>query len=349
MQSRCRAREFFVDPSEFSPNGGRHLPRFTLSQRDTSDVGRVHSQLAGDTAENPRLSGDSQEVLVGRGIFVGHNSAGQNLAQLLPQKYNRSNKTESRGKEEPGVSSLPEWAVHIGKLMKGKRLTQQTLAAKMNVTQASVSNWIAGKKEPKPEMYFRMAKIWPDAPEIPLLLKRASDISGSFQVPGYEPMLGKRKPAAGTRRVKFGKLTSEAVELPLLKDPAATGTPRQVNEEEIEDYLALPGSLCPHPEEMVCIKVQGDSMSPMLEDGYIVAVDTAQKDRTRLHGQMVAARDPEGGVTIKWLRLVGKQEILMAQHTSKRHQPVFLSSGDAENETGWASVGRVLWWIGMPS
>jgi SOS-response transcriptional repressor LexA len=233
--------------------------------------------------------------------------------------------------------------------MKGKRLTQQTLAAKMNVTQGSVSNWLNGKKEPKPEMYFRMAKIWPDAPEMPLLLKRASDISGSFQVPGFEPMIGKRKPAAGTRRVKFGKLTSEAVELPLLKDPAATGTPRQVNEEEIEDYLPLPGSLCPHPEEMVCIKVQGDSMSPLLEDGYIVAVDTAQKDHSRLHGQMVAARDPEGGVTIKWLRLVGKQEMLLPQYTSKRHQPAVLSFGDDENETGWAVVGRVLWWIGMPS
>jgi SOS-response transcriptional repressor LexA len=193
-----------------------------------------------------------------------------------------------------------------------------------------------------------MAKIWPDAPEIPLLLKRASDISGSFQVPGYEPMIGKRKPAAGTRGVKFSKLSSHAVEIPLLKDPASTGSPRQIDEGDIEDYMPLPGSLCPNPDATVCIKVVGDSMSPMLEDGYIVAVDTAQTDRARLHGQMVAARDPEGGVTIKWLRLSGRQEILLPQHTSKRHQPVILSSSE-DDESGWAVVGRVLWWIGMPS
>jgi SOS-response transcriptional repressor LexA len=347
MQSSSSAREFPVDSFELSQNCGRNLPRLTLAERDAPDVRRVTTELLRDTAEDAGCPGDSEKVLV-RGIFVGHNSAGQNQAQLLQQEYNRSNKTESSAKEETRLSSLPEWAAVIGKLMRGKRLTQQTLAAKMNVTQASISNWIAGKKEPKPEMYFRMAKLWPDAPEIPLLLKRASDISGSFQVPGYEPMIGKRKPASGTRGVRFGKLSSDAVEVPLLKDPAATGNPRQINEHDIEEFMAMPGSLCPNPDAIVCIKVVGDSMSPMLEDGYIVAVDTAQTDRTRLHGQMVAARDPEGGVTIKWLRQVGKQEMLIPQHTSKRHQPAMLSSGD-DQDTGWAVVGRVLWWIGMPS
>ena len=233
--------------------------------------------------------------------------------------------------------------------MDGLRLDRKAFGTKLNVTQQSVSNWLTGKKEPRPEMYYRMASIWPQGEQLPFLLKRAADISGSFQVPGYEPMIGKRKPAAGTRSVKFGKITSNAVEIPLLKDPAATGNPRQIDESDVDDYLALPGSLCPNPDAIVCIKVLGDSMSPMLEDGYIVAVDTSQTDRARLHGQMVAARDPEGGVTIKWLRLVGKQEMLLPQHTSKRHQPAVLSFGDDDNETGWAIVGRVLWWIGMPS
>jgi hypothetical protein len=63
---------------------------------------------------------------------------------------------------------------------------------------------------------------------------------------------------------------------------------------------------------------------------------------------MVAARGPEGGVTIKWLRKVGKDLLLIPQNTSKRHQPVILTRGGEEG-SGWHIVGKVLWWIGMPS
>jgi SOS-response transcriptional repressor LexA len=347
MRSSCRAREFSINPFQLSSERRRNLPRVALSERDTPDMGRIDPELPGNPAEYPGLHGNSEKVLVGRDIFVGHNLAGQNSALLLPQNYCRSNNPESSKKEEVALPSLPLWAVQIDKLLKSQRLTQQAFAAKMNVTQGSVSAWISGRKEPKPEFYFRMAKLWPSAPDVAHWLKRASDLSGAFQI-AQEPVISQRKTARSTRRVKFGKLSSDAVEIPLLKDPAATGTPRQVNENEIEDFLAFPGSLCPHPDEIVCIKVQGDSMSPLLEDGYIVAVDTAQTDRARLHGQMVAARDPEGGVTIKWLRKLGKQEILLSQHTSQRHQPTILSQQE-DQESGWAVVGKVLWWIGMPS
>jgi SOS-response transcriptional repressor LexA len=88
----------------------------------------------------------------------------------------------------------------------------------------------------------------------------------------------------------------------------------------------------------------GDSMSPILEDGYVVAIDTADRDPKKLLNAMVAARDPEGGVTIKWLRKVGDDVMLIAQHTSPRYNPIFLN-----REPGWAIIGKVLFWIGKPS
>lgn len=85
-------------------------------------------------------------------------------------------------------------------------------------------------------------------------------------------------------------------------------------------------------------------MSPVLEDGYMVIVDTHPIEHRNLYGQMVAAQDPEGGITVKWLRKVGREEMLVAQHTSTRYQPVILSS-----DPGWRIIGRVLFWIGKPS
>jgi SOS-response transcriptional repressor LexA len=352
MPSSCRARQFLLHPGALSVDRLRDTPRFALAERDAADVRAVNASAPRDagiqTEAGENLQAD--ERLVGGGILESHLEAGHAVALTsgIVTSALVTVKGKSEQKEEPGLPSLPEWAVHIANLLKEQRLSQRAFAAKLNVTQASVSLWILGKSEPKPEHYFRMARIWPESTTIPFLLKRASDISGAFQVPGLDKMLGQsKKPAQSTRQVKFGRFSNEPVEIPLLKDAAAAGTPRQLQEREIDDVLPMPGSLCPHPDKIVCIRVEGDSMSPVLEPGYIVAVDTAQTDRARLYNQMVAARDPEGGVTIKWLRRSGKNAVLVPQHTSRRHPIIML--GPEEEESGWHIVGKVLWWIGMPT
>lgn len=351
MPSSCRARQFFLQPGDFPFNGLRNAPRFALAERDPADVRTVHTEPPRDAGIKPEPGVEVKPDEVGfgeRGIFKGHLEAGHVVA-LSQQQYSCGYIPESREKEGSRVLQLPQWALQVVNLRKSQRLTQQAFAAKLNVTQTSVSSWESGTKEPKPEMYFRMAKIWPQAEQVPFLLKRAADISGAFQIPGLDKMLGQsKKPVRSTRQAKFGRFSNEAVEIPLLKDAAAAGTPRQVQEREIEDMLPMPESLCPHPDSIVCIRVEGDSMSPVLEPGYIVAVDTAETDRARLYNQMVAARDPEGGVTIKWFRKSGNSEMLIPNHTSKRHQPVVIVAA-AEGEQGWSIIGKVLWWIGIPT
>jgi SOS-response transcriptional repressor LexA len=135
----------------------------------------------------------------------------------------------------------------------------------------------------------------------------------------------------------------DPVSIKVLNDAAAAGEPRLLNPHDVRDLLVVTRKMCPHPERTLCIPISGDSMSPVLEDGYLVVVDTAQADHSKLCNQMVAARDPEGGVTIKWLRKIGRDELLVAQHTSTRYQPIILN-----REPGWEVIGRVLWWIGRP-
>jgi phage repressor protein C with HTH and peptisase S24 domain len=113
--------------------------------------------------------------------------------------------------------------------------------------------------------------------------------------------------------------------------------------EAIESYIEFPAAWCPKPQNCVAIRVTGDSMSPILEEGYVVLIDLTQKDPKRLVNEMVAARDSEGGVTIKWLRKIGKYFMLVPQHTSQRHEPQMIESDD-----DWAVVGKVIRWIGEP-
>jgi SOS-response transcriptional repressor LexA len=345
MRLRCNARQFSLQAGNFSLDGLGYAPRLTLAQRNPADVRAIHIEPPRDAGvkTEPGVEVEPAGGLRERGIFNGHIEAGHAVALNQPEFINLG-LTKSREK-----MTLPDWAGHLQALMDGERLSRKTFAAKLNITEQTVSNWLRGIKEPSPEHYFRMAKIWPQADQVPFLLKRAADKSGAFQIPGLDKMLGQRKkPAQSTHQAKFPRLSSEAAIIPLLKDPAAAGTPRQMQEREIDEMLPMPGTLCPHPDAIVCIRVEGDSMSPVLEAGYIVAVDTAQTERVRLYNQMVAARDPEGGVTIKWFRKSGTSEVLLPNHTSKRHQPVVLTPV-AEGEQGWAIIGKVIWWIGVPT
>ena len=55
--------------------------------------------------------------------------------------------------------TVPDWALHVRALRKSLDLKQVEFAARFFVTQAAVSHWESGTKEPSPENYIRMANM----------------------------------------------------------------------------------------------------------------------------------------------------------------------------------------------
>ena len=338
MRSRCFARQSSLDPLHFRFNRDKNSPGFTLPECDSPDVRRSKPDFASNTSEDSCVSSSSEHIDLGSGILESHN-----LAVVQPQLFNRGLKLESSKKGGPEYGSkshLPEWAKLMESLQISVTADRRIFAAKLNVTQVTVSNWLTGKKEPRPEIYFRISRIWPDAPEVPLLLKRAADVSGLYQVRGFDDLIEKNKNSTDTRTKGY------ATSIPLLKHQSALGTSRQTNEKEIQEELIFPVSFCPNPEHTVCVKFIGDSMSPIIDDGYIIAIDTAQNKRERLYNHMIAARSPEGHIHIKWLRKAGKEDLLVPQNTGKRHQSEIFPPED--DQSGWKIIGKVLFWIGTP-
>jgi SOS-response transcriptional repressor LexA len=111
----------------------------------------------------------------------------------------------------------------------------------------------------------------------------------------------------------------------------------------VEEILFIPRQWCPHPNSTFCLRIQGRSMHPVLDDGYVVAVDSYCVDPSCLEERMVAARDPGGAITVKWLRKVGDDYMLMPQDTAPEYPPVRMTG-----ESGWGLMGEVIWWIGRP-
>ena len=54
---------------------------------------------------------------------------------------------------------------------------------------------------------------------------------------------------------------------------------------------AAPVEWCPHPEQTIGLRVKGNSMSPLILDGYIIAVDTSIVSHDELLSQIVVARN----------------------------------------------------------
>jgi SOS-response transcriptional repressor LexA len=213
----------------------------------------------------------------------------------------------------------PEIGKRIRELRKRLHLTQEGLAAHCKVHQAMVARWESGELGVPGEAIAVMAKL-----------------AGEPDKWWWLGLLGIKEDDLGSVRAE-GRYAL----VPLLKEAAAAGTGRIVTEKEIDSYLSFPKEWLP-ARNVTALKVKGDSMSPIIEDGYIVLVDTSQRDPARLIGSMVAARE-DGGITIKWLRKEGKFYQLVPQHTSVRH-PVRVLTADQD----FGIVGRVVKWIGEP-
>jgi SOS-response transcriptional repressor LexA len=80
-------------------------------------------------------------------------------------------------------------------------------------------------------------------------------------------------------------------------------------------------------------------MMPMINDGYIVAVDSSQNERSELNGKIVIAWHNERGLTVSRLRRFDHTEILQPENSE--YESITLGRQD-----GWSIIARVLWWIG---
>ncbi len=95
----------------------------------------------------------------------------------------------------------------------------------------------------------------------------------------------------------------------------------------------------PHPRETISVRLDDDSMHPILPQGSVVAIDRALTDPFELQGRLVAAC-PEGRPLIRWLEISGRHLILRPNQPSREHPliPIELQSLDPR-----MIIGQVVW------
>lgn len=247
-----------------------------------------------------------------------------------------------------------EWPTKIKHLRRGLGLSQEQLASRLAVTKKTVAEWEQGRQPLSPERTLQLARLAPRGqlrrwftrhalarigadPYLVLdAFRRGRRARPSQALPGTAEL---RVVALAGWSERFRALEGldHYVAIPLLKDAAAAGSPREVSDADIDGYALIHYPWCPNPGNYTCLRVRGDSMTPILHHDAIVAVDHSQCDPFALNHKMVAAHH-DGGVTIKWLeRHPGGDLRLVPENKS---YPTLRLPRTQENPV----VGMVAWW-----
>lgn len=248
---------------------------------------------------------------------------------------------------------LPDWALNIFNLRKRLGLSQSALGSMLHYSAMAVSRWETGKLEPSSRCYIQLGNLAGD-PEGWAFWTRAglkrSDVgqmsrgepSGDqrFSWPDFEIVHAgsgvKRKRRQGSGKPKL-------VAVPVLEAHAGTigenGSPfTDFTGSPSEEIIATPSEWCPNPKQTNCLRVTGSSMSPLIEDGDLVAVDASQTDPKNLNGKIVVAAHREKGLSLARLVVVDGLQILESENRDRMRITM-------ERDRNWQIIGRVLWWV----
>ncbi len=246
--------------------------------------------------------------------------------------------------------AVADWSRRILTFRKALKLTQGELGKKLRTSAMAVSRWERGDAVPPADAYIRLGNI-ADDPVCWYFWGRAGLSTADLM----------RVLPKASRRLRQGRIASvqvvhagavgslkptRFVAIPIL--PVRAATPGADGDEvsdldqlKPEALWAAPREWCPNPERTISLRVVGNSMSPLILDGYIIAVDTSSTSRDDLIGQIVVAQNTEEKrLMVSRLIRFDHTEALVSDQRERE-------SVSLANASSWRIIGRVLWWAGQ--
>jgi len=246
-------------------------------------------------------------------------------------------------------SAIPDWARHIACLRKRLHLSQAELGQQLQYSAMAVSRWERGLQEPRSDCYIKLGDLagnpdcwffWECAglksSNIMRLLPEGKRIFPKSVFPDFDIVV------AGSGRKFKSKKKTQLVAVPLLSVHAGAHGEKgdkilDLSNAPAQDMIAAPASWCPNPASTSCLRVRGSSMSPIISDGDILAVDYLQTKHSTLNGKIVIAWHKDKGLTVSRFRRYRGVELLEAEN--RDYETVTIDS-----DRRWQIVGKALWW-----
>ena len=283
-----------VNPFHFQMERVGNTLRLVQPKVHLPNVARRNLKQTRDSAVQPvvfAVLSDRLTIAALRGNLQLQNLSSVRMDEDYSERRQKVNKKSTNGE----IKLVQK---QVGERMRETRLrlglSQEQMAQHFNVTTGAYGKWETGLNSPRGTVFAVLSRLAPDD-EKAWWLEQAGLQSES------------------------NPKDSDLRSVPFLREALAAGVPRDVSECEKQAPLVLPRAWLPSDGNLVAVCVRGDSMAPIVQEGYVVIIDTLARNPGKLVGRMVAAREGNG-VTIKWLRKDGETYLLEAQNISRRHQ-----------------------------
>ena len=243
---------------------------------------------------------------------------------------------------------FPDWSRKLEFMRRGLNFSQQAFGNRLGVSAMTVSRWEQGTVELSGNIYLKLGNLAGD-PLCWYFWRRAGLTTADVMrvLPDANRRLKQMRTGplqvihAGARAAKS---RTEFVAVPLLPVFASTAGEQgdrevDLNQTSPERLLATVSDWCPNPSSTICMRVKGNSMSPLILDGYIIAVDTSEVRHDMLIGHIVVAEHSEKGLLVSRLIRFHHTDALVSDQ--REYESVSVAA-----ESSWQIVGRVLWWTG---
>ncbi len=145
----------------------------------------------------------------------------------------------------------------------------------------------------------------------------------------------------------------EYVFLPLLESRVTAGPDGEIFYEGVADYYPfkrwwierLVGRSPERQKRLVLFRVRGDSMSPTINPGEVVLVDTSESERLEIkNGKIYLVRQPDGGLSIKRLFLSEKGgKLRLVYFSDNPNYEPFEVEVDPDRDLKYYVLGRIRW------
>ena len=253
----------------------------------------------------------------------------------------------------PQDLNLPDWSSAIFNLRQRLGLSQSQFGSRLHYSAMAVSRWETGKQEPTSRCFIQLGNL-AGQPECWLFWARAGLQSADLRqmFPDIRPAVRistsgdfeiVRAGSSVKRKRPKGSPKLQLVAVPLLAVEAGTigqagGQFADLDTALAEEMVAAPAFWCPHPAQTNCLRVKGTSMSPLINDGDIVAVDSSQTNPKELHRKIIVAWHRENGLSLA--RFIAADGVQLLESENRNYSPVTM-----EKDRKWQIVGKVLWWV----
>jgi SOS-response transcriptional repressor LexA len=251
---------------------------------------------------------------------------------------------------KPTAYRKAPWAKAIFDLRRSLALTQVEFGSRVGFSAMAVSRWERGAQEPPSHGYIALGNLARDSScwyfweraglrseNVLRVLPSSENKITTSKVHNFEIVNAGIDSAKHLEKIQL-------VAVPLLKAVAASRGEKGdalhlLSDAPIETMIAAPKAWCPNPSHTSCLRVQGESMAPLIHDGNVVAVDTSQIDPSTLDGRIVIAWHKDKGLTISRFRRYDHTEVLVSENSE--YGAVTITP-----KQPWKIVATVLWWIG---